>query len=267
MWVVSNQIDLIDAAPKSIDFRLRASSRYRARMKSITGSKEELVRRPIKARNTAWAAAVARWLGLIGLRPNHISVLSVVFAALAALCLALVTATTPLPKFLLWFAAAAFIQLRLLCNLFDGMVAVEGGFRTRSGEIYNELPDRISDALVLVSAGCAANRFGWEHTLGWTAALLSVMTAYVRTLGAQAGARQHFCGPMAKQQRMFLVTGACLIAPFLSGTGQAAALMTVVLGLVAGGCVVTVIRRTMLVVRELEANGAALPRSISNSND
>ena len=29
---------------------------------------------------------------------------------------------------------------RLLCNLLDGMVAVEGGKRSKSGELYNDVP-------------------------------------------------------------------------------------------------------------------------------
>lgn len=33
---------------------------------------------------------------------------------------------------------------RLLCNLLDGMVAVEGGKRSKSGELYNDVPGLIS---------------------------------------------------------------------------------------------------------------------------
>ena len=33
-------------------------------------------------------------------------------------------------------AAAAGIQLRLLCNLLDGMLAVEAGLKSRTGEIF-----------------------------------------------------------------------------------------------------------------------------------
>jgi hypothetical protein len=76
-----------------------------------------------------------------GVRPNQISVASAVFGAGAGVVLAV----SENSRF--WFlVAAACIQARLLCNLFDGMVAVEGGFRTKSGEIFNELPDRFADA-------------------------------------------------------------------------------------------------------------------------
>ena len=78
------------------------------------------------------------------------------------------------------------IQMRLLCNLFDGMVAVEGGHKTKSGEIYNELPERFADVFILVGAGNAWMRVEWGPLLGWLCAVLALLTAYVRALGAAA---------------------------------------------------------------------------------
>ena len=113
---------------------------------------------------------------------------------------------------MLLILAVCGMQLRLLCNLFDGMVAIEGGFKTKAGEIFNELPDRFSDAFIFIGAGYALPEFAWSRELGWAAAVLAVITAYVRALGASMGAGQHFIGPMAKQQRMALMTAACLIS-------------------------------------------------------
>ena len=42
--------------------------------------------------------------------------------------------------------------------------------------------------------------------LGFAAALVAVFVAYVRALGASVGAGQCFLGPMAKPQRMALMT-------------------------------------------------------------
>src|SRR5471030_593148 len=108
----------------------------------------------------------------MGLRPNTISILSVVFATVAAACLVVAGRTDGMARILCWLGAAAGIQLRLLANLFDGMVAVEGGFRTKSGEIFNELPDRISDAVILAATGYAVPGPAWMHDLGWAAAAL-----------------------------------------------------------------------------------------------
>jgi len=62
----------------------------------------------------------------------------------------------------------------------DGMAAIEGGLRSPAGEIYNDLPDRISDALVLLAAGYSLSWPACARELGWTATLLAVISAYVR---------------------------------------------------------------------------------------
>ena len=213
----------------------------------------KLTRRPIKARDTKWASSIARWLAQVGLHPNTISLLSVVFAGLAGGCLALTSVSPTLWKILLFVAAAACIQLRLLCNLFDGMVAVEGGLKSKSGEIYNELPDRISDTLVLVGAGYAFPAQEWSSHVGWAAAVLAVITAYVRTLGVAAGASQYFIGPMAKQQRMFITTLACLATAIGLVCGTPIGFLSAALVIVSLGCLVTMVRRTHRIIEELES--------------
>src|SRR5262245_59412927 len=211
-----------------------------------------LTRRPIKARDTRWAAALARWLARIGFRPNQISLLSVAFAGGAGACLVGAGLSQPRSRSLLFIGAALCIHLRLLCNLFDGMVAVEGGFRTKSGEIYNELPDRFADALILAGAGYSSFSSPWLATCGWLATILALITAYVRTLGAACGASQYFIGPMAKQQRMALITLASLANATVGFFGQATDLMLPALVLVVFGCVVTIFRRVSRIVMELE---------------
>ncbi len=142
------------------------------------------------------------------------------FCHLGQYCFLLLPDTGPTGKWLLPILAAVFIQCRLLCNLFDGMVAIEGGKKTNSGELFNDIPDRISDALLLVCAGYAITMISWGGTLGWCAALLAVMTAYVRTLAASLGAPINFQGPMAKQHRMALMTLACLLTAVENSFGE-----------------------------------------------
>lgn len=210
-------------------------------------------RRPIKARDTRWAAQVAGFLAGAGVKPNQISVASAVFAAGAGLCLWFTDTVADAEGAWLFLAAAIFIQLRLLCNLFDGMVAVEGGFKTKSGEIFNELPDRLADAFIFIGAGYASIQMDWSVSLGWLCALLAILTAYVRALGVSAGASQHFCGPMAKQHRMAVMTFFCLLAAVSGWIGFFAAWLGLGLAVIALGCVFTVIRRTVRIIRELEA--------------
>jgi phosphatidylglycerophosphate synthase len=209
-------------------------------------------RRPIAVRNTSWAAGIAEWLARAGLTPNQISVASIGFSAIGGATL-LVTCLAHAPGYraMLFVAAATCILLRLLCNLFDGMVAVEGGLKSKSGEIFNELPDRLSDAIWFACAGYAAMQPGAQD-LGWAAAVLAVITAYVRTLGGQAGTSQQFCGPMAKQQRMFTLTLACLLAGAESVSGTPHRALWVALWIIVIGSVITIARRTHRIIQELE---------------
>ena len=177
--------------------------------------------------------------------PNVISIGSVVFAAIAAAALiASKLCGTDTVRVSLLILAAIAIQLRLICNLLDGMVAVEGKLGSKSGEIYNDLPDRIADPLILIAAGYATP----YPALGWCAGLLAVFTAYVRLLGGSTGAGQDFRGPMAKPQRMAVMTIACLGEIFVREYVFIAALALIILG-----CIATIARRTANIKRILES--------------
>ena len=169
----------------------------------FTGHTGSAGRRPIAARSSGFAQKLTQALLKTSVTPNQISGASIVFAALGAA--ALVHAPSH-PA--LYVVAVAGIQLRLLCNLLDGMVAVEGGRGSPVGDLYNEVPDRIADTVLLVAMGYAAG----SHWLGWACALAAALTAYIRVFGGALGQSQDFRGPMAKQHRMALLTGACVLA-------------------------------------------------------
>jgi phosphatidylglycerophosphate synthase len=211
-------------------------------------------RRPLKSRDTAWAAALARFAARIGLRPNQISIGCVLFGALAGLCLW--ATARPIAtgwRVVLDLAAAGCIQMRLLCNLIDGMVAIEGGMRSKAGELWNELPDRFADAFILVGAGFAPAASSTQILLGWSAAVLAVITAYVRALGAATGTGQHYLGPMAKQQRMAVLTFACAIAALEALFRFAPRAMPIALAVIVAGCLVTIARRVARIAAVLNS--------------
>jgi phosphatidylglycerophosphate synthase len=160
-------------------------------------------RRPIAVRNWALFRNLAVWLAGRGVSPNSISVAGMGCGIAAGIALASTSWSSSLGERVAWLAAALFIQLRLLANMLDGMVAIECRKASPVGELFNEVPDRISDVATLVGAAYAS---GGDTTLGYLAACVALFTAYVRAMGKAAGAAQEFCGPMAKQQRMFLVT-------------------------------------------------------------
>jgi phosphatidylglycerophosphate synthase len=189
----------------------------------------------------------------MGVRPNAVSIAGTVFALAAGVGFYRVPDLPATRGALVLLAAAACIQLRLLCNLLDGMLAVEEGFKGKTGEIYNDFPDRIADVFILVGAGYSVRHLAYGETLGWAAAVLAVSTAYVRTLGGSLGVTQHFIGPMAKQHRMFTLTLATLLAAVEAVVGATPRATVIGLAVIVAGSIVTVVRRIRRVAAEVAA--------------
>ena len=204
-------------------------------------------RRPLGSRDTAWAQAFARRLAVSRVTPNQISMAGMGFAGLAGLAFWGAGQAEGALRVLLLVAAALGCQARLICNLMDGLVAVEGGKRTADGAFWNEFPDRVSDTLILIGVGYGCGL----PVLGWAAAAIAVLTAYVRELGRANGLSADFCGPMAKPQRMAVLTGAAVLAvaePLWGGQGG---LLRAALWLVCLGSLATALRRAVRQVRAL----------------
>lgn len=193
-------------------------------------------RRPLNSRNTAWARALAAKLVERRVSPNRISQASIGFAGLGFLLYWGAGCTGGVLQFLCLILAAATVQLRLLCNLLDGMVAIEGGRSSATGPFWNEAPDRAADILFLAGAGLAAGCAAF----GLAAAALAVATAYLRELGRAEGFPADFSGPMAKPHRMAALTVGSVVAAFYATEWT----MTVTLWIIALGTAATIIRRS-----------------------
>lgn len=222
-------------------------------------------RRPLKTRATAWATALASALGRAQVAPDLISACSVAFAVLGCVFLGLSGTLVDgggLRAALLVLAALC-IQLRLLCNMLDGMVAVEHRLGGPAGPIWNELPDRIADVLFLVGAGYAAGQAwgGAGAWMGWLAGALAVLTAYVRELGRGLGFDADFSGPMAKPHRMAALTVTCIVAALEPLWGWRGEMLLIGLTIILLGSGWTVARRTRTLARRLKAAQAPEPKS------
>lgn len=199
-------------------------------------------RRPIEARSAKWAQKSAQFLANTNVSPNQISVASVFFATIGAGLLMFYPTTAGL------IGCALAIQARLVCNLLDGMVAVEGGKKSPLGQIYNEFPDRIADSVLIVALGYSIGM----PALGWFGALAAALTAYVRVFGGSLELPQDFRGPMAKQHRMAVITIACLLGALEQAfSGTQFALITASVA-VALGSAVTCITRTKAIADQLQ---------------
>lgn len=217
------------------------------------GSTIPTSRRPLKTRGRAWARALATGLTHLRVAPNAISAFSLVPAGAAGTCFLLLPhVTAPAQAFLL-VLAAGFIQLRLLANMLDGLVAIEGGRKTPTGDLFNEIPDRFADVMILAPVGYAIPSGGWPVvTLGWVAALLAVLTAYVRLFGGSLGFAQSFIGPMAKPHRMATLTLASVLSLIeVTTTGYHGRILLIGLLIIALGSAMTLARRINLIAGQL----------------
>lgn len=163
-------------------------------------------RRPLKVRNVSGWQIIATALVKRGVTPNTVSVLGLVVGVAAGVSVA-ATSLDGLNDRLLLLTALLLMAGRGFCNILDGVMAVEVGAGTRVGALYNEVPDRLSDAAVLVGAGYAV---GGVPVLGWAAALAAVFTAYVRVQSQVAGATPDYRGLFGKPGRM-VVLAICML--------------------------------------------------------
>jgi phosphatidylglycerophosphate synthase len=211
-----------------------------------------LPRRPVKSRTWQVSQATANWLANLGASPNSLSVYGMIAGLGGGISLALTSYWGDAQRWL-WLAGAFAIQIRLQANLFDGMVAVQTGRASRLRELFNEVPDRVSDTALFVGAGYS---YGGDPQLGVWTALAAMFTACVRTTGKTAGAAMVFCGSMAKQHRMAVLTIVCLgctfrLPPAPDHSGQSLGIVTLGLWLIMAGSLITAVRRLAIIAAQL----------------
>jgi phosphatidylglycerophosphate synthase len=208
-------------------------------------------RRPIANIFRATAGGAVRWCVRHNVHPNTVSYSSIGAAAAAALCF---WQAGKVPALLI--PAAGFCYLRLWFNMLDGMVALASAQASRTGEIANELPDRISDVLIFVGAAHS----GLCHPLtGYWAAIFALFVAYVGTLGQAVGVQREFSGIMAKPWRMVAlhVGSWIMLGQIWWGGGELRFAGLTVLDwthlVIIAGCIQTIAIRLVRIVRALHA--------------
>ena len=200
-----------------------------------------LQRRELASRSSGGAQWLAARLTNSPITPNQISMLSVGWAALGS---ALLSWNPGWPAFI---AAAVCVQQRLLCNLLDGMVAIEGGKSSATGTLFNEVPDRLSDALFLAArlpcglsvAGLAGGAPRRPHRLR-------------SSFGRRARSATKFRGILPKQRRMAVLTVALLVQAIEDSLwGSRVSLMAAAIIIVLGS-LATYLSRTRRIAKLLQ---------------
>ena len=202
-------------------------------------------RRPIAAGFRRTADAATRWCVGHQIHPDAISYLSIVAALAAAICFWKSGQT----RWLL-IVAPLFCYVRLWFNMLDGMVALAANKASRRGEILNDLPDRISD--VIVFAGVAHNGL-MNPVVGYWAAILAVLTAYVGLFGQALGVQREFGGLMAKPWRMVaLHIGAWLMFFFAGQSFAGLSILDWTCFVIIAGCLETIVVRLKRITAALQ---------------
>ena len=205
-------------------------------------------RRPISSRNTGWAIGITRQLVKTSITPNQVSIASMGAASIAGALFYMAGQTDGALRVIGLLVGALFCQLRLICNLLDGMVAVEAGKGSPDGPFWNEMPDRVSDIVIFIGIGYGIGM----PALGWASGAFAVLTAYIRELGRASGQAADFSGPMAKPHRMATVTVAAVIAVFAALWGGSNQVMMVALWVIAIGALFTALKRSARLVLQLK---------------
>jgi len=206
-------------------------------------------RRPIAQVFRRTAEAATQLCVRLGIHPDAISYASIVNALAAAICF---SQSDSCPWLLI--IGPLFCYLRLWCNMLDGMIAVAAGKASARGEILNDLPDRISDVIIFIGV---AHSGLMNPIIGYWAAILALITAYVGLFGQALNGRREFSGVMSKPWRMVVLSiGAWATFAFQSYGASFDLVRLTVLDwtclVVIAGCLQTIIVRLKRIMIALE---------------
>ncbi|MEM3011684.1 MAG: archaetidylinositol phosphate synthase [Candidatus Bathyarchaeia archaeon] len=148
----------------------------------------------------------ARWLHTLGLKPNHITLLGIIFATVSSASYA---STQNNKLFLL--IAIIFLLFSGFCDAIDGVLARLYGQTTQLGGFLDSVLDRYADVLIFggIMLGNLCNLF-W----GLAALSGSLLVSYSRARAEAAGVKMESVGFMERAERLLLLTIASLIALF-----------------------------------------------------
>ena|SRR5690554_5309412 len=196
-------------------------------------------------------------LGRLGIRPNHVTIFSVVLSALAAVLIA---------QGHLMSAAWVFFGA-MACDLIDGLLARSLDMQSSSGAFFDSFCDRTSEAIIF-GALAYLGRDGLLFAVSFWALVASFLISYARGRGEALGVDCKV-GLMQRPERMLLLFFTLLAAPLLSLVTAPMGLTetTIVLAgvaLIALLSTITAGRRATLIMRELrklDAQAASGPTS------
>jgi phosphatidylglycerophosphate synthase len=134
---------------------------------------------------------------------------------------------------------------RMALNAMDGMLAREHGMKSSLGAILNELGDVLSDTALYLPLALVEGVDAVWIVLVVILALLTEMTGVV---AVQAGATQHYDGPMGKSDRAFVFGLLCLFWGIGIDPGRWSNVLLIVTAILS---VITIVNRARGALAEL----------------
>ena len=146
----------------------------------------------------------------IGLTPDGVSVVALVFAALAGVAYTLAgTAVAGLqPTPLLYGVGALLVFLNGWMDLLDGALARRQGAESRAGDLLDHVLDRYADIVILagLAAGTGTYRFGFLAVTG------VLMTSYLGTQAQAVGLDRVYGGLVGRADRLAIIGAVTAVA-------------------------------------------------------
>jgi hypothetical protein len=198
-----------------------------------------------------WAQNLGRFLAQHHVTANDISLLGVMFAASAGAAFYFSPQPDAFDRGLLLLLAAAAIQLRKLTGHLHAIVTRES-VQPPPHAIFYDFPSRIADILMLVPVGYAVHKLPYGVELAWSAALLGLFNAYVRSMGNHAPEQK---SRLARRNfPMTLLSAACILSLFDSLVYRSGAMLWTALIVLNVAALVTIWQRTLQIVHAEETN-------------
>lgn len=109
-----------------------------------------------------------------------------------------------------WLFGAILCLLRIVAIKTTETLQPSQSRQSREEQFYNELPERVSDAITLMGFGFAAHSNAW---LGLAAALTAIASAYARSLVSTRTNWRRYTGfvPMRRAQRLLILSAASFV--------------------------------------------------------
>jgi len=142
----------------------------------------------------------------IGLSPNGVSALALLFSGAAGGCFYLARRDP-----LLYLAGAVFVFLNGWLDLVDGALARRLDVDSPAGDFFDHVLDRYADILIIVGLAAGIDRYG----IGIAAVTGVLMTSYLGTQSQAVGLDRVYGGLLGRADRLALVGLVTAVAPLV----------------------------------------------------